>query len=226
MEKLRFMSISSVKQNLFYQWFASGWRQTIVKANIFLPLFLITLGLMGCKSEYQRYVEEELAKNITQDSLIFGMRMGQTKKDFFTICWELNKQELVHQGNGNRTARHITDRDAEGNNTPDSKDMLFYGIFDDNDIMRGMEMTYSYIAWAPWNQDKQSDSLLLHLRDIYLEDYPGNDFIEIDLKETESTALVKIDGNRQILMYPKNDKDVVVKIEDLHYKLNEQWKKD
>jgi hypothetical protein len=226
MEKLKFMSIRNVKQNSFYQWSASGWQRTIVKANIFLPLFLITLGLMGCKSEYQQYVEKELASGITQDSLIFGMRMGQTKKEFFSTCWELNRQGIVYQGNGNRTARHITGRDAEGNYSPDSKDMLFYGIFDDNDIMRGMEITYSYIAWALWSPDKQSDSLLVHLRDIYLREYPGNDFIQIDLKELKSPALVKIDGNRQILMYPKNKKDVVVKIEDLNYKLNEQWKKE
>ena len=196
---------------------------SISRLFIFL---LITGSLMGCKSEYQQYVEKEMATGITQDSLIFGMRMGQTKKEFFTICWELNKQKLVHQGNGNANARHITDRDAAGNNTAASKDMLFYGIFDEDDIMRGMDMTYSYISWAPWNRNMQSDSLMLHLRDIYLEDYSGNDFIEIDIKESETPALVKIDGNRQILMYTKNKKDVVVKIEDLHFKLNEQWKKE
>jgi hypothetical protein len=179
-----------------------------------------------CKSEYQQYVDQELADGVIQDSLIFGMRMGQTKKEFFTICWELNRQKLISQGTGNKTARHITDRDTSGNSTVQSKDMLFYGIFDDNDIMRGMEMTYSYVAWAPWNRDKQSDSLLLNLRDEYLQGYPGNDFIEIDVEGVDHPALVKIDGNRQILMYVKDDKHVSVKIEDLNYKLNDQWKKE
>ncbi|MCB0638910.1 MAG: hypothetical protein KDC54_19915, partial [Lewinella sp.] len=96
----------------------------------------------------------------------------------------------------------------------------------DDDVMRGMRMTYSYIAWAPWNEERQAAQLLLDLRDEYLQAYPGNDFIEIELAEAAAPALVKIDGNRQILMYPKNDKDVAVKIEDLHFKLNEQWKKD
>ena len=191
-----------------------------------LCLLLVAVSFMSCKSEYQRYVERELASSTLQDSLIFGMRMGQSKKDFFTICWELNKQKLISQGTGNTTARYVTDRDTAGNNSPMSKEMLFYGIFDENDIMRGMEMTYSFTTWAPWNREKQSDSLLLHLRDWYLMEYPGNDFIEIDIEGVENPALVKIDGSRQILMYPKNDKDVVVKIEDLHYKLNEQWKKE
>ncbi len=191
-----------------------------------LCLWLAAAGLMGCKSEYQQYVDKELASGLTQDSLIFGMRIGQDKKEFFTTCWELNKQKLISQGTGNTTARYITGRDSSGNKTPQSKDMLFYGIFDENDIMQGMEITYSYLNWAPWNPSRQSDSLLLHLREEYLRGYPGNGFIEIDIESLDDPALVKIDGNRQILMYPKNAKDVVVKIEDLHYKLNKEWKRE
>lgn len=187
---------------------------------------LLVIASTACKSEYQQYVDEQLASGVYQDSLIFGMRMEQTKKDFFEICWELNRQKLISHGSGNQTARYITDRDSSGNNTPQSKDMLFYGIFDENDIMRGMDMSYSFTAWAPWNEEKQSDNLLFHLRNIYLEGYPGNDFIEVKIDGIENPALVKIDGNRQILMYPKNNKDVVVRIEDLPYKLNKQWKKD
>ncbi|MCO6480862.1 MAG: hypothetical protein J5I94_29740 [Phaeodactylibacter sp.] len=192
----------------------------------FLCLWFAVASLVSCKSEYQQYVEEELASGITQDSLIFGMRMGQTKKEFFTACWELNKQKLISEGTGNTTARYITGRDSSGNTTPQSKDMLFYGIFDENDIMRGMDISYSYLNWAPWNRGRQSDSLLQHLAREYLRGYPGNGFIEIYIDGLEHPALVKVDGNRQILMYPKNDKDVVVKIEDLNYKLKHQWKKE
>jgi hypothetical protein len=189
-----------------------------------LCLFFVLFSLVSCKSEYQQYVDQEMAKGITNDSLVFGMRMGQTKKDFFSICWDLNKAKIISQGAG-ANARYITDRDTLGENTLRSKEMLFYGIFDENDVMRGMRMSYSFLSWAPWNQDMQSDKLQEHLRTLYLEEYPGNDFIELKIKESEYPALVKIDGNRQILMYPKNDKDVVVKIEDLEYKLNNQWKK-
>lgn len=189
-------------------------------------LIVIAACFIGCQSEYQQYVDQELATGITQDSLFLDMRIGQTRKDFYSICWDLNKQGLISEGTGNTTARYITDRDSSGVSTPASKDILFYGIFDEDDIMRGMEMTYSYVTWAPWNEEKQADQLLLNLRDEYLINYPGNDFIEIDIKASESPALVKIDGNRQILMYVKNKKDVAVKIEDLHFKLNDQWEKD
>jgi hypothetical protein len=187
-----------------------------------LLLLLLATGLMGCKSDYQQYVDREMASGTTQDSLIFGMRIGQTKKDFYAICWDLNKQQIIREGTGNRTARYIADQDSTGSSL-EAKDMLFYGIFDDNDTMRGMEMTYSYLAWSPWNRNKQADSLLVVLRDQYQRHYPGNDFMEIDIKGVETPALVKIDGNRQILMYAKGQKDVAVKIEDLSYKLKEQW---
>ncbi|MEM1216890.1 MAG: hypothetical protein AAGJ82_14445, partial [Bacteroidota bacterium] len=158
-----------------------------------------------------------------RDSLIFGMRMGQTKKEFYTTCWDLNKQGVIHQGTGNATARYYLDQDSTGLN-PEAKDMLFYGIFDENKIMRGMDISYSYLAWAPWNRAKHADSLMLDMRHQYEVGYPGNDFIAIELEQSEFPAYVKIDGNRQILMYAKDTKDIVVKIEDLRYKLNKEWK--
>lgn len=191
------------------------------KSKFFCYLCFMVIALLSCKSDYQQYVERELATGAVQDSLIFGMRMGQTKKDFYAVCWDLNKQQVIREGTGNRTARYIADSDSLDANR-EAKDMLFYGIFDEEDVMRGMEMTYSYLAWAPWNQAKHADSLLYRLRDQYLAGYPGNDFLQIDIniKGKEYPALVKIDGNRQILMYPKdNKKDVVVRIEDLRYKL-------
>ena len=194
--------------------------------NPLVILVIIALALSSCQSEYEQFVEQELGSGIINDSLIFNMRMGQTKKDFFSACWELNRQKLISNGSGNSMARHITDLDTMGKTTPWSKNMSFYGIFDDQDTMRGMDLVYYFMDWSPWVKNRQSDTLLVHLLDLYERGYPGNDFIEIEIKETNVPAFVKIDGNRQILMYPKGDKDVVVKIEDLHYKLNKEWKKE
>ena len=177
------------------------------------------LFLSACTSEYDSYVKRELNSGIKKDSLIFGMKIGQTKKDFFSICWELNKEQIISQGTGNQTAQYIEPLDTISPD-PRRKRMLFYGIFDDDKVMQGMDMTYQYTAWAPWNRERYSDSLAIELRQQYTEDYKGNDFITIDIKDIEYDAFVKVDGNRQILIYPKNDKEVVVKIEDLNYKYN------
>lgn len=181
-------------------------------------ILLAVIFLVSCKSEYDRYVKRELASGVTADSLIFGMRMGETQMDFFSKCWELNSQGIIRQGTGNRTARFIDPIDSTKDVTL-RKDLLFYGIFDEDEVMQGMDMTYHYISWSLWNEERHANVLAKALTEQYHDEYGGNPFIEIDLKELERTAFVKIDGNRQILIYPKNTKDVVVKIENLNYKL-------
>jgi len=188
-----------------------------------LVYLFISILFISCKSEYEKTVDRELASGIVNDSLIFGMRMGQTKKEFFGICWELNRQKLIAQGTGNRTAKYIEPLDSTETN-PSRKEMLFYGIFDERDTMRGMDMTFTYSAWAPWNKERYSIPLMEALKAEYMKHYGPNPFIEINLGDIKYKAFVKIDGNRQILIYPKNDKDVVVKMEDLRYRLKQKDK--
>jgi hypothetical protein len=185
--------------------------------NIILIIAAITISLISCKSDYTRAVEQGLGSGMVHDSLIFGMRMGQTKKDFYSVCWDLNKQQLISEGPGNLTAKYTEPEDSTKDRSL-RKEMYFYGIFDEKDTMRGMDMTYHYIAWSPWNRNLFSDSLLEDLKRQYIRDYPGNAFIPIELDLPEYQAYAKVDGNRQILMYPKDKRQVVVKIEDLRYK--------
>lgn len=187
-------------------------------SRLFILFFIITL-VSGCKSEYTKAVESGLASGIQKDSLIFGMRIGMTKDDFFKICWDLNKQQIISEGPGNNSAKY-NEPITVGMDTIRRKQMLFYGIFDEKKVMQGMDMTYTYMAWSPWNKDLSSTELAKDLMKFYEKHYPGNSFIEIDLGLKEYKAYAKIDGSTQITIYPKTEKDVAVKIEDLHYKLN------
>ena len=85
-------------------------------------------------------------------------------------------------------------------------------------------MTYNYVAWSPLLLSTHSDSLVVDLKQSYLKDYGGNAFIEIEIDEVDFAAFVKIDGNRQILIYPITDKDVKVRIEDLNFKFSQDKK--
>lgn len=184
-------------------------------------LLMCSWMLTSCKSEYTKYVERELATGIKNDSLIFGIKMGQTRKDFFSICWQLNKDKVLSHGNGNSTVKYEEVLDS----TQDQsfrKDLLFYATFDENDTIVGMDMTYYYAAWAPWNKDKFSTTLADSLQVKFMKDYGGNPFLPIPLDNEKYKAFVKIDGNRQILIYLKDDKEVVVKIEDLNHKLKKK----
>ncbi|MCE2788326.1 MAG: hypothetical protein LW630_00270 [Saprospiraceae bacterium] len=195
-------------------------------SHIRIGIFFFFLSMfISCKSEYEHYVDQEIESGVRNDSLILGMYIGQTRKDFFNTCWQLNKQKLISQGTGNRTAKYIEPYDSLANQSL-RKELLFYGIFDEKDVMQGMEMTYSYTTWAPWNHDKYSTFLADELKGYYMKHYGKNPFVEIDLGLPEYKAFVKIDGNRHILIYPKNKKDVAVKIEDIHFRLDQQKKRE
>ena len=173
----------------------------------------------SCDSEYERMVKSELDSDVVNEDLIFGLKMGQSQKEFFSTCWDLNKQKVISQGPKNQYVRYVLPP-VEIPDETEKVEMLFYGIFDEDLVMRGLRQRLSYLGWSLWNEDYHSDRLMEKLKGYYIQKYGGNDFIEIDEGLDEVTTYVKVDGNRQILMYPVDNKDVIVKIEDLRYKLS------
>ena len=176
-------------------------------AAILILIFTIT----ACQSEYTKLVKDELASGKKNDSIFYNLRFGNTKNEFFRICWDLNKKGLITNGPSNNNVRAlVTPRDS----TKELKElqMLYYGVFDANDIMTAVDVKFSYTAWAPWNRDLQADKLLPVVQDTLLNWFPGNPFIKV------KNVLVKVDGNRQIKLYQESDRDVAVLIEDLEYK--------
>lgn len=93
--------------------------------------------------------------------------------------------------------------------------MLFYARFNPDDIITSMDVKFSYLAWAPWNNDLTSEKLIPKIQDTLMKWYPGNPFIKV-----RKDILVKVDGNRQIQLKKESDRDVSVLIEDLAYKYN------
>ncbi len=173
------------------------------------------LSLQSCKSEYTQLVETEMSSGIVHDSLIHGLRIGQTKKEFYKHCWALNKSKAITAGSGNEYALFVLPADSTDTH-PDKINVQFYGIFDDNDVMHGMEMKMDYYSWAPWLKHFGSEYLIEKVKSNMMKDYPGNDFMELQVGE--NTAFVKVDGNRQISMFPLSFKQIMVKIEDLRVK--------
>lgn len=186
--------------------------------NIFyLILTIVTFVFIGCKSEYQRAIEKGLSTGIVHEDLILDMKVGWTRKEFYAHCWDLNKEEKISQGSGNKYARYYV-KPGEYHGVTEEIDLLFYGIFDREEIMVGMDMKMSYVKWAPWNENLQSDKLLEKMKQYYVHTYGGSEFITINTGKEDLVACVKVDDNRQILMYPTSDKDIAIKIEDLRFK--------
>lgn len=186
----------------------------IVKLFLFLA---IGITFVACESEYSKTVKRELQTGVVHEDLILGLKLDQTQKEFYDQCWKLNKQQLVSHGPDNNFAKQTMLLDSTAQQ-PKKVEMLFYGIFDKEMVMHGMHMKFTYLKWAPWNEDYQSAVLVKELKEKYIKQYKGNPFIEISIKE-DVKAYVKVDGNREILLYANSAKDVTAKIIDLRYKM-------
>ena len=118
-----------------------------------LYIFFIAL-IISCQnvSEYERIVKDEMARGVYTDSVQFGLKIGDSKKTFFTKAWELNADGKVTHGPNNEFIAYEIENMPEGKRV----NHLFYGIFNDNDIMTGLDMRFYFLGWAPWNEELQS----------------------------------------------------------------------
>ena len=177
--------------------------------KIFHLTFLIIIS--SCQSDYTKLVKSELKSGVKNDVVFYGLKFGQSKNDFFRICWDLNRKKIATHGPSNNYVQVML-------NPKDSTQllkkirMLFYAKFNDKDTITAMDIKFSYEAWAPWNKDLGSDKLIPVIKDTLLKWYPGNPFIKVN------NILVKVDGNRQIEMKQDSERDISVLIEDLAYK--------
>ena len=183
----------------------------------FTPVLIILL--LGCsESKYSALVKNEMAKGVVYDSIFLGLRLGQTKKEFFDTCWKLNRDQVVTNGPDGFVEYDLPAVDKHRSDR--SITMLFYGIFNKENIMTGMKLQFSYDAWSLWNKSLQADQLRLAVQDTLGSWYPGNQFLEVDLSKNKERLWVKIDGNRRIAIKPLDDDRIVkAQIDDLRYVL-------
>lgn len=177
----------------------------------YIGLFL--LCTVACEtSPYKRLKEKELARGIRIDSMPFGLKLGGTKKDFYATCWELNKTGEIMAGPGNEFARHYMEPKEENGKRID---MLFYGIFNEADTMTGFRMRFSYTGWSPWAKGYQAEDLKIAIEDTLMKWYPGNEFMDVDLKQDDMFASYKIEGNLEFKLIKIDDRQIAVRIEEI-----------
>lgn len=162
-----------------------------------------------------------MATGVVYDSLIFDMKFGQHKQEFLSTCWKLNQKGIIFNGPENAWVKYKlptkTDTPMESEIT-----LLFFGDFNEQKIMTGMDFQFYYNAWSIWNKKLQADKLLPVVMDSLKNWYPGNDFIRVPLKKDSLEVFVKVDGNRRITIRPLDDEKIVkAKIDDLRYVLDQ-----
>jgi hypothetical protein len=179
------------------------------------PISIIVLGitLSGCfQSDYTRLVKSELAKGVRYDSLLLGIRFGDSRDDFYGKCFDLNKQQLVREGPGNTAVQYMF-TDSIVHAKPTEIRLLFMPKYDEKNIITEMNMEFSYREWTPWVPELQSDTLKVKTMEILMEWYKGNEFVIAHVQDTEQ--FVKLDGNRRVVIYKLDPERVVVKVQDI-----------
>ena len=71
------------------------------KAAIIALIFLVS----ACQSEYTKLVKSELKSGKKNDTIFYNLRFGNTRQEFFKICWDLNKEGKVTNGPSNNTVQ-------------------------------------------------------------------------------------------------------------------------
>ena len=73
-----------------------------------LVMVVVATFLMGGCSPQYRYeqkLKRELASGVRHDSLFMGFSFGMSDKDFYALCWKLNREGVIRQSNSNRYRR-------------------------------------------------------------------------------------------------------------------------
>ena len=168
-----------------------------------LALLILVGACRNGADTYSGLVEKELASGKTANQLLMDIRFGMTQKEFFNYCWTMHNKGTFDDG-ANSTA--VLYRIPGELKHPAS--MNFYPMFRKDTIYK-MWAQFAYDAWAPWNRNLFSDSLMLDVVRLYNQWYPGNDFLKLT-DPHRGTIYVKVDGNRRIIVGKKDDAHVNV----------------
>jgi len=180
--------------------------------NLFKIPFLLFLIFFSCESqpEYEKIKARELnSKKINQD-LFLDLHLGMKAKDFFIKCWEHNKNGILINGAHELQIQYLPE-------TPSGKEvyMFFYPKFKEDKLFF-MPIEFKYINWFPTLPEYSNEYLINDVIGIF-EKWYGPGFFKIKREDPKfPSAFIKIDGNRQVMIYKKNLSTVRVEIIDLN----------
>lgn len=163
---------------------------------------------VGCRHEfdYNRSVAKEINSGVRHDSLFFGLFLGMWREEFRAQCLEMNHQKIFQQGTKGPTVEyqmHELDYSASMNFLPKYE----------GDTIVEMAVIFEYDKWSPWDKTSHSIALIEDVYDLFVEWY-GKPFHTVSLTSGKK-VLVQVKGNRRIILYIHDDKQVRALISDL-----------
>jgi hypothetical protein len=192
----------------FLRSMAMNWRFTKFRTSILVACYSLACCV---QSDYTRLVKAELAKGVRCDSVLLGIKLGDSLTEFRDKCFALNKEHITTEGPGYFVQYFFSDSSSK-DKSPTIR-LLFQPGYDKANRISDIEMKFSYMGWAPWNRQYYSDSLKLRLIKMLERWYRGNKFVIAHVRKEDIP--VKVDGNRRILVFEEVPQTVVVRVEDM-----------
>lgn len=168
---------------------------------------LIVFLLTNCSQEpdFDEMVQQGINSGVENNELFLRYELGMTRDDFYAVSWEMNSEEIISG---------LVMIEYEFDELKSNAVMRFYPEFT-NDRISKMPVDINYVAWAPWNQDLSSDTLVVDLKNYYESNHEA-DFKDVYVPSIERNALVSVKGNQAILIYPKSDMVARLEFTDLN----------
>lgn len=162
----------------------------------------------GCKKDYDydAQVAAALRSGERHDSIFFGLYLGMLRNAFRAQCLDLNHQKRFQQGTkGPSVEYHMHELRYPAA-------MNFLPRYD-GDTLIEMGVIYEYDRWAPWDKSSHSVVLIEDVYKLFIQWY-GKPFHTVTLTNGKK-VLVQVKGNRRVILYAKDDREVHALITDL-----------
>ncbi|WP_147303502.1 hypothetical protein [Rhodohalobacter sp. SW132] len=172
----------------------------------YLVFITIIFSLIACdqRSDYERLIQDGQRSDVRHDSLFLGYELGMEQQQFLDHSWQLNQEGLIT--GGTQIEYRLTDLSYDAR-------MVFYPHFENGKIYK-MPIEISYNSWAIWNRELYSEHMINDLLEYY-ENIYGTGFRQVDHPVLNRQVWMKVDGNRKIVIYPKDDMITRVEFTDL-----------
>lgn len=190
--------------------------KTIRTSFVGLAVAFLLSAALSCSSEYESLVKNELDKNKKVDSLLFNLRLGESKEIYHEKSWHLNNSRKVVQGRSYFFMKKVFSDSKQKNKSNDFA-LEFTVKFNADKKLNLLDAKFYHILWAPWNETYHAPKLLPRVLDSLELWFPGNPFLAIETGNDSIPKMhVKIDGDRRFRVFVENSQDVAVKIDDLN----------
>ena len=163
---------------------------------------LTACGPSSPEEEYLEAVADARTASERHNELFLNLELGMPRQAFFDTCTVLNQQKLITMGRGGTTV----DYRLTNGELPRPARLTFAPTFTEErpGQVAVMNVIYIYEDWAPWNPNASADSLLIHVRDYYTEQYGDQPWYNFDHPQV-GPVYTQIIGNRRTAFWKHSD---------------------